>query len=162
MSHNQHVHIYKTISEHYLETSMTYAPLGRSDFTNYQGEGGTLVTEKYSIKLNVGPGALKAGADAKLAIGTLLSHRIAHLVDENDAAGEQGEYPFTPIVELRCKGMAAWLKCRPCQCPSSAPAPPQGAPGGSPLGGLALQRRARATGCPDTAAGARASRLQGR
>ena len=95
VSHNQHVHIYKTISEHYLETSMTYAPLAQSDFTNYQGEGGTLVTEKYSIKVNVGPGALKAGAHARLAVGTLLSHRVAHLVDENSAAGEQGEYPFT-------------------------------------------------------------------
>jgi hypothetical protein len=132
VSHNQHVHIYKTISEHYLETSMAFAPLDRSDFTNYQGEGGTLVTEKYSIKVNVGPGALKAGADAKLAVGTLLSHRVSHLIDENNGAGEQGEYPFTPIVELRCKGMAAWLNCRPCQCLSSAPVPPQGAHGGSP------------------------------
>jgi hypothetical protein len=146
VSHNQHVHIYKTISEHYLETSMAFAPLDRSDFTNYQGEGGTLVTEKYSIKVNVGPGALKAGADAKLAVGTLLSHRVSHLIDENNGAGEQGEYPFTPIVELRCKGMAAWLNCRPCQCLSSAPVPPAWWLA-SPLAGLALRGgRAQPTG----------------
>jgi len=106
VSHNQHVHIYKTISEHYLETSMTPAPLSLSDFSNFQGEGGTIESQKYGVKVNVGPGALKAGADAKLAVGTLLSHRISHLVDEDGGAGEQGEYPFTPIVELRCEGMS--------------------------------------------------------
>ena len=45
------------------------------------------------------------------------------------------------------------------QCPSSAPAPPHGGPGGS--GRLETPRaRGRATGCPDTALGARGSRLQ--
>ena len=36
-------------------------------------------------------------------------------------------------VNLRelSKGQTAWSKCPPWQCPSSAPAPPQGAPGGS-------------------------------
>ena len=40
VSHNQHVHIYKTISEHYLETSMTPAPLSLSDFSNFQARIG--------------------------------------------------------------------------------------------------------------------------
>ena len=51
------------------------------------------------------------------------------------------------------------VKLPPWQCPSSAPAPPQGAPGGS--GRLETPRaRGRATGRPATALGARASRLQ--
>ena len=49
----------------------------------------------------------------------------------------------------------------PWQGPSSAPAPPQGAPGGS--GWLdTLPGRGRPTGRPATASGARASRLQSR
>jgi hypothetical protein len=32
---------------------------------------------------------------------------------------------------LRLPGVAAWSECPPWQCPSSAPAPPQGTPGGS-------------------------------
>ena len=47
------------------------------------------------------------------------------------------------------------------RCPRSAPAPPQGAPGGS--GWLDTHPgRAQATGCPVTASGARVSRHQGR
>ena len=60
---------------------------------------------------------------------------------------------------------AAWSRVvPPGQCPSSAPAPPRGAPAGG--FGWAQQRsqhakgRDRATGHPATASGARASRLQ--
>ena len=48
----------------------------------------------------------------------------------------------------------------PWQGPSSAPAPPQGAPGPAALGGSALPGRGRPTGHPATASSARASRLQ--
>ena len=34
-------------------------------------------------------------------------------------------------LPLTLTGVAAWSKCHPWHCPSSAPAPPQGAPGGS-------------------------------
>ena len=52
-------------------------------------------------------------------------------------------------------------KVPPWQCPSSAPAHPQGAPGGS--GQLGTPRaRGRPTGRPATASGARASRLHSR
>ena len=47
------------------------------------------------------------------------------------------------------------------QGPSSAPAPPQGVPGGSGRWGTP-RGRGRPTGRPDTASGARASRLQSR
>ena len=58
-------------------------------------------------------------------------------------------------------GPTAGSKAPPWQGPSSAPAPPQGAPGGS--GQLGTPRgRGRPTGRPATASGARASRLQSR
>jgi hypothetical protein len=54
---------------------------------------------------------------------------------------------------------AAWSKCLSLQCPSSAPAPFQGASGGS--GRLETPTaRGQATGRPATALGARASRLK--
>ena len=58
-------------------------------------------------------------------------------------------------------GPTAGSNCPPWQRPSSAPAPPQGAPGGS--GQLGTPRgRGRPTGRPATASAARASRLQSR
>ena len=121
VTHNQHVHIYKVISEHYLETRTKPRRLQRTELTSYQDEGGQVCSRKYGIRVNVQPGALKAGAKAKLGINTLLAHRVHHLIGDgatagvaapgggapamkraasSAAAGVQGEYPFTPIVEL--------------------------------------------------------------
>ena len=49
----------------------------------------------------------------------------------------------------------AWSKCPPWRCPSSAPVPPQGAPGGP--GQLGTPRAGPTTASPATAFGARAS-----
>ena len=56
---NQHVQVYKRISEHYLEAAMTPAPLARSAITSYQGLGGSLMARKYGLRLDVPPGALQ-------------------------------------------------------------------------------------------------------
>ena len=75
-----------------------------------------------------------------------------------DAAPE-GEPALAAGDEFHEAVRAAWSKCPPWQCPSSAPAPPQGAPGRS--GRLSTRKeRSWPTGRSATASGARASRLQ--
>eukprot|EP00964_Phaeocystis_antarctica_P024180 scaffold13553_cov80-Phaeocystis_antarctica.AAC.2 len=69
-----------------------------------------------------------------------------------------GARPPRVIVKMDVEGLDSTVEVPPWQCPSSASAPPQGAPGGS--GQLALPGRGRPTGRPATASGARASRLQ--
>ena len=69
-----------------------------------------------------------------------------------------GSRPPRVIVKMDVEGLDSTVEVPPWQCPSSASAPPQGAPGGS--GQLALPGRGRPTGRPATASGARASRLQ--
>ena len=56
-------------------------------------------SKKYGIKVLVEPGCLKAASQGRLGVSTLLSHRVHHLA-EGGAGVAQGEYPFTPIVEL--------------------------------------------------------------
>eukprot|EP00964_Phaeocystis_antarctica_P015409 scaffold8517_cov51-Phaeocystis_antarctica.AAC.2 len=63
--------------------------------------------------------------------------------------------PWT--TELRCSSR---LKAPPWRCPSSPPAHPQGAPGGS--GQLGTLPGSAQSPCPVTASGARVSRPQGR
>ena len=55
-------------------------------------------------------------------------------VDEQVSGGklQEGEIVLAPDVStLALRGLAAWSKGLPWQCPSTAPMPPQGAPGGS-------------------------------
>ena len=54
---------------------------------------------------------------------------------------------YNPTVSVACTGSsilgkAAWSKCPLWQCPSSAPVPPQGAPGSSGQLGLSRKRQA--------------------
>ena len=66
-----------------------------------------------------------------------------------------------PYCKLTWLGQNSMVKVQSWRRPSSAPAPPQGAPGSS--GRCALSGgRSRLTGCPDTASSARAIRLQSR
>eukprot|EP00964_Phaeocystis_antarctica_P034784 scaffold19817_cov64-Phaeocystis_antarctica.AAC.3 len=63
-----------------------------------------------------------------------LRHRRAHRPERRvagDAAPRRGPpRERAPAAAARVCA-AAWSKCHPWQCPSSAPVPPQGAPGGS-------------------------------
>ena len=73
---------------------------------------------------------------------------------------DQGRNPDAFLAELAERNAAAcrateWSKCPSWHCPSSAPAPPQGAPGGP--GQLGTPRAGPTTASPATAFGARAS-----
>ena len=101
------------------------------------------------VNINEVAGALyEAGAAALTIHGRTASDRYTKAADWGVIARVVDD------CRARGGGTAAWFKCRPCPCLRSAPAPPQGASGGSPPSGLALRERAQATGCPATAAGA--------
>ena len=79
--------------------------------------------------------------------------KVTRLQRETQTLKRVGDEVFRIQQKIGSERTAAWPKCRPWQCPSSAPAPAQGAPGGS--GQLdTLRGRGRATRRPATAAGA--------
>ena len=66
---------------------------------------------------------------------------------------------LTESIYIMFGCLSAWSKVPPWQCPSSPPAPPQGATGGSGQLGTSKKGAEPHAGRPATAAGARASRL---
>ena len=66
---------------------------------------------------------------------------------------------LTESIYIMFGCLSAWSKVPPWQCPSSPPAPPQGATGGSGQLGTSKNGAEPHAGRPATAAGARASRL---
>ena len=108
---NQHVHVYKIISEHYLEATMVSQPLQRSQMTSYQGRGGQQRARKYGVRLDVPPEALPGthvdaaddaqdGPQARFALGTLLPHRVTALAQPDGGAPQRDQMLLSPIVQL--------------------------------------------------------------
>ena len=110
---NQHVHVYKIISEHYLEATMAPQPLLRSEMSSYQGRGGQQRARKFGVRLDVPPEALPGthvdaaddpqhGPQARFALGTLLPHRVTQLAqpDADGGAPQPDQMLLSPIVQL--------------------------------------------------------------
>ena len=66
---------------------------------------------------------MKVGGKARLTIPASLGYGAKQM----NSIPPNSELNF----EVELLGAAAWSKCAPWQCPSSAPVPPRGVPGGS-------------------------------
>ena len=113
------------------------------------------------------PLTLKASG-AVVEMGQSFDHRFHHsfelyaiVVPRNDHGGRPVHGEWVLSTETSLHGWSSMGKVPSLQRPSSAPAPPRGAPGGS-VRPETPRARGRATGRPATASGARASRLEGR